>query len=748
MAKSWRPFPLCLDVFFAWSFLPLFAFLVAASLRVLVELKYSVYPRGVAAILVVLGGWGVCASLALFTTLLFEVLDVFADGPKPAESAAWEPAGAGQFKHRAVQRRLLHLIKLHGYHPLSFFVAAVALAGCAWVAIPFSKYPAAGSAGGVLLLQAVAVGIAYRRAFLPDGRGRPLAKAHGLPLREQAVMCLSDSIWWNKMVDRVRDTAVVSCLVASTWLGCGIGCSGFAGFESFLVVSTTLAVLHLALWVGLHVTHTCHRPAVLLTYRVRGLIVALAVLVGLAVQFLHGRPFVSCFAGYSAIWALLIGALRAAAVYHVPPGSAPRSPRAEGGGRKREPSVRGARQRFASPPRGLVDTAADEVDRRLRQMAAELGLPNGCKARNPLADVLLCRPLRLLDPDGLGASQRRRRVHSHMCACVWLLVSFLLLGLLRPGGDAVPDVYTHSHLDNDTVSFRAELAGVTMSESTVVFESDENRTEPLTRDGLSFCKHYIAGLPIVDHAALAALAYLPDSERALFAAKLLPGWEARSPPRHVGDAPVGFFDLRRGNLSAVVVRGTRMVDFLDWAQDVDIWMEAAVLEFFATLLPGLGLWPRALVSEAIGLLAVLQRLIEHPDNDRGRTYYAPVEKYIAKLRAEGQREVIIVGHSLGGGLSQIIGARMGIPAVSMSGPGVVTLAHKLGVTRRDIDRYVTSVEPTNDLVPMIGSQGGSRLSVPCDEVALNCHMPHWVMCELINQCGHPQRRVSCRFRSG
>eukprot|EP00662_Eupelagonemidae_sp_cell21_P002724 gene2724-41873_t len=83
MAKSWRPFPLALDVFFAWSFFPLFAFLVTASLRILVELKYSVASPPAAAALVVLGCWGVNATLALFATMLFEVLDVldvFGDG--------------------------------------------------------------------------------------------------------------------------------------------------------------------------------------------------------------------------------------------------------------------------------------------------------------------------------------------------------------------------------------------------------------------------------------------------------------------------------------------------------------------------------------------------------------------------------------------------------------------------------------------------------------------------------------------
>eukprot|EP01065_Artemidia_motanka_P023504 TRINITY_DN28115_c0_g1_i1.p1 TRINITY_DN28115_c0_g1~~TRINITY_DN28115_c0_g1_i1.p1 ORF type:complete len:740 (+),score=141.06 TRINITY_DN28115_c0_g1_i1:50-2269(+) len=738
MPKSWRPFPLCLDVFFAWNFFPLFAFLVTASLRILVELKYSVKPAPAAALLVVLGGWGVNATLGMFTTMLFEVLDVFGDDP------------TSRFKHRAVQRKIEFLVA-NGQNPLTSLTPAVAaIAGAASCTSEHSD--AVMAALGVLGMQVVAVLIAYRRAHVQHGRGRALSSQSTwrLPTLKKVELCVRDPVWWNKMVDRTRDSAVGGCLALSLFLGCSRGgCTGgFVGLEHFLTVSTFLALSHFALWLALHVAYIIRCPSVHFSAKARLVGLGCAAAVAAVTHLLHGRKFVTGFAGYSALWTLAVCALRTAAAYRTEEPST--VPTLQLPPKSRRVAKAVERSRTPSP---LPEPSGRQLSPRI--VARELALPRGCKARNPLADVLLCRPLRLLDPSGLGASQRRRRMHSHMCAVVWLLVGFLLLGLARPGGGETPDVYTHSEAGDGSVSFRAEIAGVTICESSVTWNDSTPRYG--RQNGYAFCGYHVAGHPLSEYGMLASFAYLPHKEKEDFRSRLLPGWEfvgSRDVVEHEDDAPVGFSHLRNGNLSAVVIRGTRMADFLDWAQDLDIWLEASLLELFAALLPGLALWPSSLLSDGIGLLSRLQHLIEPRGRDgRGRAYYAPVEAYVRRLKGpkgcSGPHcpQVVLVGHSLGGGLASIVGTRLDLPAVSICGPGIATLSRKLGVSRRDIDRHVTSIEPTNDIVPKIGTQGGSRLSVTCNEQVVHCHMPNWVMCELIEQCGHPDRHMSCSYRT-
>ena len=59
-------------------------------------------------------------------------------------------------------------------------------------------------------------------------------------------------------------------------------------------------------------------------------------------------------------------------------------------------------------------------------------------------------------------------------------------------------------------------------------------------------------------------------------------------------------------------------------------------------------------------------------------YFEPVLRYVQSI--QGTRNVVLVGHSLGGGVAKIVGAKTGIPALSLSGPGLKFTSYKYGIT--------------------------------------------------------------------
>ena len=123
--------------------------------------------------------------------------------------------------------------------------------------------------------------------------------------------------------------------------------------------------------------------------------------------------------------------------------------------------------------------------------------------------------------------------------------------------------------------------------------------------------------------------------------------------------------------------------------------------------------------------------------------------YVKSLKeSQPDAKILVVGHSLGGGLAKIVGAKAHVPAVALSGPGIVSTRHKIGVTLTDINRYVTNVVPSHDVVAALGTLGGGIHNVVCDAHRPDiCHMPLFTVCKLSQMCGGAAGSLidTCRF---
>ncbi|CAE8619439.1 unnamed protein product [Polarella glacialis] len=114
-------------------------------------------------------------------------------------------------------------------------------------------------------------------------------------------------------------------------------------------------------------------------------------------------------------------------------------------------------------------------------------------------------------------------------------------------------------------------------------------------------------------------------------------------------------------------------------------------------------------------------------------------------------DLIITGHSLGGGLAQIVGARVHATAVTWSPVGVLYNMDRFNITERGVYRNIVNVQPDRDVVPLIDKQPGFTQRIACTATTLQCHSVRRSGCELYRICGDADGRnmdASCNAEIG
>jgi lipase ATG15 len=98
-------------------------------------------------------------------------------------------------------------------------------------------------------------------------------------------------------------------------------------------------------------------------------------------------------------------------------------------------------------------------------------------------------------------------------------------------------------------------------------------------------------------------------------------------------------------------------------------------------------------------------------------------------------EVIITGHSLGGGLAKILAARNGFQAIAISGPGITAVESLYGWKSEHIPNSFVNVVPNLDPVAGVDRASGSSFMIPCEAGPIACHNIWRSQCMLATICG-------------
>lgn len=186
-------------------------------------------------------------------------------------------------------------------------------------------------------------------------------------------------------------------------------------------------------------------------------------------------------------------------------------------------------------------------------------------------------------------------------------------------------------------------------------------------------------------------------------------------------------------VDVIVIRGS--YTGMDWIQDGYAWGDTIFFFIFTYLAPfnvplsvgqHLTKWSKLLRYSVFGDLSYYTQL--HTFAERAR----------ANAEAAGSSGVLVVGHSLGGGLAQMIGANMKLSTFAVSGVGVGYQGLYADFNVEDSRDFLSVIIGTNDPVPLVDKQIGAiqQIECTCSRFSFSCcHHIETTFEELARTCG-------------
>jgi lipase ATG15 len=303
-------------------------------------------------------------------------------------------------------------------------------------------------------------------------------------------------------------------------------------------------------------------------------------------------------------------------------------------------------------------------------------------------------------------------------------------------------------------------------------------------DGVSYsvCDHSWHGLSVLDYALLSLASYfnladpnLPELLDGIFPKHTGLTWKLRKDRQEACLAAgtgainrlfwmeVEVYDPTKDKpLLVIALRGTDPVRISDYIEDIRMWTEPVALSILSTVFPTVRAWPRRTVEMVITGIHDFLASLGMPDE---KWSYLELVGCIARIPRDEYSQIVLTGHSLGGGMATVVAALTHLPVVSITPPGIYW---SLAKHSRHMDEAPTGVEAggsenhaydvskwmhhksltlvvENDWVNGIfDDHGGLVQMMTCDRshesLELACHMLEGTICHLFNRCGDPLNR--------
>ncbi|KNC56511.1 uncharacterized protein AMSG_11532 [Thecamonas trahens ATCC 50062] len=280
-----------------------------------------------------------------------------------------------------------------------------------------------------------------------------------------------------------------------------------------------------------------------------------------------------------------------------------------------------------------------------------------------------------------------------------------------------------------------------------------SRATAASGPGYAGCHIRNDGLDLVETALLADIATVGygscwNLSRSDLLAAVLPSSDWTELGASAPDAWVGFVHLHSPSrdLHVLAARGTIPHRFIDLIQDISLYSSVVAIQGISFLVP-LTAWPRDATALLVYTGSLIHELFPSSVVASKRDYYRSLEAYLTSYRtAHPSASFLLTGHSLGGALAKIVGARHALPAVAFSSPGIVLSRLKFGVSAAAINAAVTNVVPSNDMIPLVDLQGGVVVNVGCSSPSPGkCHEVERTLCEINAVCGLGYDHLGCHL---
>ncbi|KAG7402333.1 hypothetical protein PHYBOEH_000041 [Phytophthora boehmeriae] len=152
------------------------------------------------------------------------------------------------------------------------------------------------------------------------------------------------------------------------------------------------------------------------------------------------------------------------------------------------------------------------------------------------------------------------------------------------------------------------------------------------------------------------------------------------------------------NMTVIAVRGTASAT--EALEDMHFWFGICIMQAINVFVPFLKQLPRAFVVRLLSM-NLISAIMPSP-------VFTALLHHAVDTRARVGGNLVITGHSLGGSIAAMIGAKTKTSAVSFSGPGLLYSLGRFDISAQDVRDYVLTMKPQKDIVPRVDELGGLR----------------------------------------